>query len=657
MIYMKYLLIFASLFLATMSSQGQNRESYQIAADPTIQKPELYAGYDFVTLLDSTDVTVLSTGSGSFVIRKIIKVLNTQGALANRVLKHDYDPLTAHAEFYRVTVYKANGDVVNLDITQQQDYVAPARMIYWGARQIMMEVGHLEPGDIIDYRINKKGFTYALLASTQEDESRFIPPMQGQFYDIVPFWATEPTVRKVYKVTIPMEKEMQFQFYQGECSSSMRYEDGKKAYTFVSTDIMPTKHEPNMVDLFDAAPKLMMSSTPHWKDKSLWFNKVNEDYGSFTPIPEAQKKVDELIKGKKTEMEKIAVLTHWVADNIRYSGISMGKGEGYTLHNLKMNYTDRCGVCKDIAGTLIAFLRMASFEAYPAMTMAGSRVESIPADHFNHCVTVVKLSNGTYLPLDPTWVPFCRELWSSAEQQQNYLPGVPEGSDLCITPISAPENHYVRIKADNRLDTKGTLTGQFTITAEGQSDSNIRRIFTEGWQSQWKNSMENQLLAVSPKARLLSVDYGKNPKDYQAAPIKITFRYEIPEYAVPGENEMLLKPMVMNNLYNQVKSYLRINTDLEERQYGFKDGCSRLVELDETIQLPAGYQLLSEVKEAYKQSNAADFEGYVRQEDQKIKLHQKLSLKKRVYEASDWEGFREAVNAHKSFADYLIIKK
>lgn len=657
MIYMKYLLIFASLFLATMSSQGQNRESYQIAADPTIQKPELYAGYDFVTLLDSTDVTVQSTGSGSFVIRKIIKVLNTQGALANRVLKYDYDPLTAHAEFYRVTVYKANGDVVNLDITQQQDYVAPARMIYWGARQIMMEVGHLEPGDIIDYRINKKGFTYALLASTQEDESRFIPPMQGQFYDIVPFWATEPTVRKVYKVTIPMEKEMQFQFYQGECSSSMRYEDGKKAYTFVSTDIMPTKHEPNMVDLFDAAPKLMMSSTPHWKDKSLWFNKVNEDYGSFTPIPEAQKKVDELIKGKKTEMEKIAVLTHWVADNIRYSGISMGKGEGYTLHNLKMNYTDRCGVCKDIAGTLIAFLRMAGFEAYPAMTMAGSRVESIPADHFNHCVTVVKLSNGTYLPLDPTWVPFCRELWSSAEQQQNYLPGVPEGSDLCITPISAPENHYVRIKADNRLDTKGTLTGQFTITAEGQSDSNIRRIFTEGWQSQWKNSMENQLLAVSPKARLLSVDYGKNPKDYQAAPIKITFRYEIPEYAVPGENEMLLKPMVMNNLYNQVKSYLRINTDLEERQYGFKDGCSRLVELDETIQLPAGYQLLSEVKEACKQSNAADFEGYVRQEDQKIKLHQKLSLKKRVYEASDWEGFREAVNAHKSFADYLIIKK
>ncbi|MBC8603570.1 DUF3857 and transglutaminase domain-containing protein [Parabacteroides acidifaciens] len=655
---MKHLSILASaLLLGAASTYGQAQESCRFAPDPTLQKPELYAGYDCVSLLDSTTVTVQPTGSGSFAVCKIIKVMNTRGAVANRILKYDYDPLTAHAEFHRVTIYKANGDVVNLDITQQQDYAAPARAIYWGARQIMMEVGRLDPGDIIDYQIDKKGFTYALLADAGDDESRFIPPMRGQFYDIVPFWATEPTVRKVYKVNIPMEKEMQFQFYQGECTSSMRYEDGRKAYTFVSTDIMPTHREPNMVDLFDAAPKLMMSSTPRWQDKSLWFNKVNEDYGSFDAIPEAQKKVDELIRGKKTEMEKIAVLTHWVADNIRYSGISMGKGEGYTLHNLKMNYTDRCGVCKDIAGTLIAFLRMAGFEAYPAMTMAGSRVESIPADHFNHCVAVVKLSSGTYMPLDPTWVPFCRELWSSAEQQQNYLPGVPEGSDLCLTPVSAPENHYVRIKADNKLDAKGTLTGQFTITAEGQSDSNIRRIFTGGWQTQWQSALEAQLLAVSPKARLISVDYGKDPKNYQAAPIKMTFRYEIPGYALPGEGEMLFKPMVMNNLYNQVKSYLRIDTDLEERQYGFKDACSRLVELDETIQLPAGYKLVSEAKEDSKQSNAADFEGYVRQGDGKVVLHQKLALKKRVYEAGDWDGFRNAVNAHKAFGNYLVIKQ
>ena len=654
---MKNFTLFASILLAAATSAEAYGNIDRSISVPVLKNPELYSGYDCVNLLDSTSVSVESTGSGSFAVCKTVQIMNSKGALANRVLKYDYDPLTAHAKFKFVTVYKANGDVIKLDVSTQQDYVAPARAIYWGARQIMLEVGRLQPGDVIDYQIDKKGFTYALLAGNEEDDSRFIPPMRGQFYDIVPFWADKPTIRKVYKVCLPMEKDMQYQFYQGECTTSMRYEEGKKAYTFIRTHIMPIKGEPNMVNLYDCAPKLMMSSTPRWQDKSLWFNKVNEEYGSFNAIPEAQKKVDELIKGKKTEMEKIAVLTHWVADNIRYAGITMGKGEGFTLHNLKMNYTDRCGVCKDIAGTLVAFLRMAGFEAFPAMTMAGSRVESIPADHFNHCVAVVKLSDGTYTPLDPTWVPFCRELWSSAEQQQNYLPGVPEGSDLCLTPVSAPENHYVRIHANNRLDAEGTLKGQFTLSAEGQSDSNIRRIFTTGWQSKWQDALESQLLAVSPKARLISVNYGNNPKDYQKAPIKITFRYEIPNYAVLGENEMLVKPMLMNNLYNQVKSYLRINTELEERQYGFKDGCSRLVELDETLQLPSGYSLVNAPRNESKFSSAADFKGTLNQKGNKVQMHQKLALKKRVYEANDWKGFRDAVNAHKSFGEYLVIKK
>ncbi len=642
---MKYL-AFTVLSLLALSTYVQGEE-------------DKYAGHDCVNLLDSTSVTVQPTGSGSFAVCKKVKIMTRRGATAHRIIKYDYDPLTAFARFRHATVYRANGDVVNLDVTAACDYAAPARSIYWGARQIMLEVGRLSPGDVLDYEIEKKGFTYALLAdgTADGDESRFIPPMRGQFYDIVPFWASEPTVRKVYKVSVPKDKDLQFQFYEGSCTSSVRYEGGRKTYTFTSCDIMPTEQEPNMVNLFDAAPKLMLSSTDCWRDKSLWFNRVNEEYGSFAPMAEAQKKVDEIIKGKKTDMEKIAALTHWVADNIRYAGISMGKGEGYTLHNTRMNFTDRCGVCKDIAGTLISFLRMAGFEAYPAMTMAGSRVESIPADHFNHCVAVVKLKDGTYMPLDPTWVPFCRELWSSAEQQQNYLPGVPEGSDLCITPVSAPENHYLRIRANNRLKENGTLTGEFTVTAEGQSDSYVRSMFTRGWQSQWRNMLESQLLNVSPKARLVSVDYGKAPKDYLAAPIRITFRYEIPEYAIVGKEEMAFKPMVMNNLYNQVKTYLRIDTDIEKRRYGFKDACSRLVEMDETIKLPRGYTLLGEARAETHESDAADFEGSLGCENGKVTLRQRLALKKRVYEAGDWDGFRTAVNAHKSFGEYLIIKK
>ena len=648
----KVFLLFASLFISSAGSQANPFADYK-----DMLKSDKYSDYASVTLLDSTNVSVQPTGQGAFSIVKAIKVQTLKGVMTNRVLKYDYDSLTAAAKFKVVRIYHEDGTYTEVDVNKTCDYAAPARMIYWGARQIMLQLDNLKQGDVIYYEIDKKGFTYALLGAGEDDDSRFIPPMRGQFYDIVPFWVYEPTLRKVYRVGMPMEKELQFQFYQGECSSSMRYDDGRKVYTFAMDDVMPFEKEPNMVDLFDAAPKLMMSTTPDWMEKSRWFNKVNEDYGSFDAIPEAQKKVDELIKGKKSEMEKIAVLTHWVADNIRYAGITMGKGEGFTLHNLKMNYTDRCGVCKDIAGTLVAFLRMAGFEAYPAMTMAGSRVESIPADHFNHCVAVVKLSNGTLMPLDPTWVPFCRELWSSAEQQQNYLPGIPEGSDLCVTPVSAPENHYVRVKAENRLKSDGTLVGKFTISAEGQSDSNIRRIFTTGFRSEWRNTMEKQLLSVSPKAVMKSVDYGRSPKDYQKAPISITFTYEIPEYAMTGDGELIFKPFVMNNLYTQVLTFLRVNTDLKDRKYGFKDSCSRLVEVEEKLSLPSGYKMLGDEKHVDIDGKAADFAGMLKQDGGKILLDTRLSLYKRVYSAEDWDDFRNSVNAYKSFGEYIVVRK
>lgn len=216
----------ACFLFASAVACAQSWKSYM-----EVVKRADYAKFDCVTLLDSTLVSVQPTGQGSFAVCKVIKVQTPKGAVANRVIKYDYDPLTAHAEFKRVTIYRADGKKEEVDVKKTCDYAAPARAIYWGARQIMIEVGALQPGDVIDYEIAKKGFTYALLGTVGEDESRFIPPMRGQFYDIVPFWSSNPTVRKVYKVTVPIEKEMQFQFYQGECASSMRYEDRRKAYT------------------------------------------------------------------------------------------------------------------------------------------------------------------------------------------------------------------------------------------------------------------------------------------------------------------------------------------------------------------------------------------------------------------------------------------
>lgn len=649
---------FLSLISIACVAVAATAQSWKPTLEAVANNPE-FASKPAVVLLDSTSVVVSPQGSGTFTIRKVIQVRDEAGALANRVIKYDYDPLTAFAEFADAKIYHPDGTVTELDVTKACDYPAPARAIYWGARQIMLEPGRLQPGDVIDYTIKKKGFTYALLTGAETDEDRFVPPMRGQFYDIVPFWVAEPTARKVYRVSLPKEKELQYEFYQGDVQPSVRRDGDRTVYTFAVDNKLPFEAEPNMVDRFDVAPKLMMSTTPEWKDKSLWFYNVNEDYGSFEPTPEAQKKVDEILRGKTGEMERIAALTHWVADNMRYSGISMGKGEGYTLHNTKTNFTDRAGVCKDKAALLISMLRMAGFEAYPAMTMAGSRIESIPADHFNHCVAVVKLSDGSYQPLDPTWVPYNRELWSSAEQQQNYLPGVPEGSDLCLTPVSAPENHYFRLNAKTRVSGDGTLTGSIVISAEGQSDAAVRRPFLQGYAGREARALEAELQRISPLARLTSWS-APGVMDYQKAPVSLTLDFVIPDYAVVTDSAIICKPVVLTDIYQGIKSFLRVNTDSEKRAYGFKDSCSRLVELDETMTLPKGYNLGADCVD-----EAADYDGDVASFSSEfsakantLRLKASLSLGKRVYEAGDWTDFRTAVNDYKELASkpFVFVK-
>ncbi|MEZ5196664.1 MAG: DUF3857 and transglutaminase domain-containing protein [Bacteroidales bacterium] len=517
-----------------------------------------YPGKSELILFDSTQVSVQESGLSYVNIHKLIKILNAKGAKENSIIKFGYDPLSAYVEIRKVVIYHKSGDFTELDMNAVMDYPAPARAIYWGAREKMIEVGRVEPGDAIEVFLFRKGFTYALLMDESEDD-KYIPPMRGHYYDIVEFWSENPVIEKVYQVEIPKDKFLQYEVYKGEVRTSVVPKGDIIVYTFTKSDYSQPKREPGMVASSDEFTKLLMSTSPDWEAKSVWFYGVNEDYGSFESTPEIDKKVNEILQGAKNEMDSVSLLTHWVADNIRYSGISMGCGEGFTLHKGEMTFSDRCGVCKDKAGMLITMLRSAGFESYAAMTMAGSRIDYIPADQFNHSVTVVKLSDGEYHLLDPTWVPFVRELWSSAEQQQNYLMGVPEGADLMETPISPPENHFVKIRGTSTLNADGSLEGNFIVEAEGQSDASVRRMFTSNFINNWKRSLENELIQVHPQAEITAMKYG-NPYKYMDQHLTISIDYKIPDYAIITNSEIIFTPVVVSNIFKRSMSHLYFKT-------------------------------------------------------------------------------------------------
>jgi len=601
-----------------------------------------FPGSNLLIIFDSTNVTMMETGLSHSFIHRLYKVLTPEGAKGLSVIKFDYDPLSAWSEIRGVTVYRADGTQTTIDTSRVLDYPQPARAIYWGAREKMVEIGRLEPGDAVDVHLYRKGFTYALLENNGDDE-RYIPPMKGHFYDIVPFYSNDPVLVKLYQINVPDTKVLQYEVYNGEVASKMWRNGDKLVYTFSKKDIAPFKGEPRSVDPSDVAPKLLMSTSPDWKSKSTWFYGVNENYKSFEANDDIRKKVNELLRNALNELDSVTILTHWAGDEIRYLGVSMGKGEGYTLHSGEMNFTDRCGVCKDKAGMLITMLRAAGFEAYPAMTMAGSRIDYIPADQFNHCVTVVKSrKDGKYKLLDPTWVPFVRELWSSAEQQQNYLMGVPEGADLGETPISNPTNHYLHMTGNTTISADGTLEGEYNVTAEGQTDAAVRGMFTRSYVADWAANVEKEVLRISPLAQLVKVTYD-DPYNYLAGPIQIHFRIRIPEYATVTGDELIFTPLLATGFMKRAMPHMVFDTGFENRKFPFRDRTSHTVEISEKITLPDIKEIVYAPEAQSGNGSGAQYSGILKRENDTLKFTFSASFPKRIYQPEDWDSFKKAV--------------
>lgn len=650
------LLIMMICLLITMGLSSQSKSiRQQINEAGTSSK---YPNSPYVTIFDSINVKVEETGLCRVKEHRLLKVLTDKGAKDLTVYKYDYDPLSAYCKIESVRIYKVNGSIVDLDMTKVMDYAAPARMIYWGARQVMVEIGRLEIGDAIEITLSKKGFTYALLMQNSNDnEEQYIPPMRGHYYDFVPFYNTIPVNSKVYMLTIPRSKELQFKTFNGELSVSKIYTEKENKYTFSKQDIKPYQRQANMVAPNDVFTKLILTTSEKWEDKSKWFYKVNEDYGSFKSTKDIDAKVAEILKNATNEMDSISLLTHWAADEIRYSGLSIGKGEGYTLHTGEMDFIDRAGVCKDKAGMLITMLRAAGFESYAAMTMAGEYIEDMPADHFNHSVVAVKLRNGEMMMLDPTWVPFTRELWSSREQQQGYLIGTKEGSTLQYTPISSPDNHYLRIICNSKILDNGTLEVEFRLRADGQLDAAVRRLFSGSGDDDFYRKLELEFKKIAPNAIIDKLDY-TNPNNYLKEAVSIFAKLTIPNYAFSNGSSIILNPITNSPAFKSAFMANSLNTGIETREHGFVIGCSQKIEITETMEFPDGFKLVN--KEILKpninvSSPSASFTGSVTNITKKIIANHVLTLNKRVYQAEEWTSVKEAVDKQKEILNTTII--
>jgi len=593
---------------------------------------------DRVVVFDRTVVDMEETGLSHRYEHRLTKVLDWPGARALRALRFDFDPASNMIDILAVRIHRADSTVVDVDVENFADETAPARLIYWGGRMVVLPLPPLEPGDGVEAITYKKGFQIAYLDEGDEDE-RYIPPMRGHFYDVVHFQEGLPLVEKTYTVYVKKNKPLQYSIYNDEVMSSLTFTDDAYVYKFWKEDVPALVDEPRMPDPPDIVPKVVMATVADWPEKSRWFYEVNEDAEAFSWTPEIKEKVDEITAGLRSDDEKVAALTHWVAQNIRYSGLSMGEGEGYTLHPGPMTFRDRAGVCKDIAGMLVTMLRAAGYPTYAAMTMAGSRVEAIPADQFNHCVVALEKEDGTFQMLDPTWVPWYNTLWSRWEGEQHFVIGSEEGEELMAIPAYDAEDNLLTIRSDAVIQPDGTLEGTLLFQGRGISDGRLRQSVADHAKREVRSYLEGWLGEISKRVEMIDYRYSDH-RDF-SIDTTLRIRYRIPEYAdLLGDDLVFRSPATRFIAHNDRLSRLIGVPDSDDRVHGLFLWGPQRITIDETIKLPSGYE--AEVPDAVSTDEEyadASFEWEAK--GRTLVLDGEFRLKNRQFGIEGYAGVRD----------------
>ncbi len=635
-------------------------------------------GADHVIVYNRTVNRVRSSGVTYTDDYLLYKVLTPAGCRNQSVQRWRYEPWSSFVDVREVNIVRGE-ERIPVDVALIHELPAPQSGIYWNAAIKTLQLPRLRVNDGIELRVFRKGYSYALLAEEGgepaaalsgtgaggardveqttppnhvPDDDKYIPPMPGEYFDIVLFQTNVPIVEKEYVLSLPSDNRLHSEVYNGPLYSSTTYSADRTRYAWWTHDVPPRPSEPRAAGWSDAVPKVVVATVESWEAKSRWFFDVNE--GQFEVTPEIQPKGEEIFEVAgvtgASEERKAEALVHWVAQNIRYSGQTMGEGEGFTLHSGAMIFEQRSGVCKDIAGMLVTMMRAAGMDSYAAMTMAGSRIETTPADQFNHCVCALRKADGGFEMYDPTWVPYMNDIWSKYETEQQYLIGSPEGHGLASIDYSPPEESPLFIRHDATLSEDGTLAGTLKLSGARAMDSRLRNLVSGGRILDVENRIAELLSNIGNRVEIARLDHVTVNDFSENAWIEVDYR--IPGFALPvGEGLEFRSPMMAVTMGNGWLFRAGAYDWADEREGDLFLWFTQLIDGSETLRLPRGYEVVDppasdEVDETY-----AYFKGESEMDGRNLVITQHAEVRRRQIPPDGYAGFKTALDEAHDWAD------
>ncbi len=504
-----------------------------------------------------------------------ITILDEDGKRSEKIQSFYIDRYYAKLDVRVMEVIKKDGRPVpvNLKVNSREDTPLSdtEANIYDPKRKILkVFLPDLEIGDTIHYRIHREYFKAVI-------PNHLYGMVLGQYTFPVRFYQfTLKGPSKVKLYTLIKDK------VKG-CVTYRRWvKNGQQIQQWVFRDVPQITPEPSMPPFIRVAMRLLYSTLPSWEEASRWYASLVEP--KLTPTPGIIAKVEELTRGLSTEEAKIRAIFYFVAQKIRYMGVTAEKNRpGFEPHAVAMTFSRRYGVCRDKAALLVSMLRVAGFKANMALVNVGNKLDrEIPVPYFNHAVAVLRAETGAPITfMDPT-SETSKQFFPDYERDSSCLIADRRGERLRVTPVLPPERNLFQVTIRDIFSNKRGLYGKLDAVCTGFVDTAFRYLMMVKGKEERAELLLRMFKRRYPGMEMAHVVWS-DPAD-RSRPFSFSFDFRISRSAVSaGRGFSFFLPL--SNMENPgvLDRWILGKADMVKREYPLRFGYTYLTRVLEAI--------------------------------------------------------------------------
>lgn len=557
------LLCYACLFLSPLSAQEKSPALPNApTANAASTSPAKYASEGVVYEKIATIANYQADGTGDRTLEVVERVQSDGGVRQAGLITFTYASGNEKVNVDYVRVRKPDGAVVVTppdSIEDMPTQVTREAPLYSDQREIQIPVKSLSAGDTLEYKIH------------------FIeqkPDAPNEFWGAANFMTSSVVLDESFDLTFPKDKYVQV--LSPDYKPDITEQNGRTIYTWHYSQLTPSADKKKTPPVLDALPAISYTTFRTWQQVGDWYAGLARGRNAVTP--DIQAKVNELIKGKTTDDEKIRAIYHFVSTQVRYIGVDFGIGR-FQPHSAETVFENQYGDCKDKHTLLSAMLKAAGYDAWPALigTTMKLHTELPTPAQFDHVITVVSLPNHIiWLDSTPEVTPY-RFLMAPIRDKEALVVPTNGPPELLRTPANGPFPFVDVFTGTGKLDSNGTLTGHLSFDLRGDSEVAFREVFHNLSRDQWQTAAQNMSQRMGYAGTISNLDVSL-PEDTQK-PFTFSYDYTRKNYSDWADRRIipLTLPVELGDIGDD-----KPTTPIEL-------GSPRVEDHKSTIQLPPDY--------------------------------------------------------------------